>query len=361
MQDELNLSSSAWPSSIERQAPPPVLVADDDPVSLRLVEVALAKAGYNVISVTDGQQAWEWLQRPDGPRLAVIDWMMPGMSGLEICRRLRQRKDPRYVYVILLTARSDKEDLIQGLQAGADDFIRKPFNLPELEARLRSGLRIVELQDRLLAAQRALEIRATHDYLTGLYNRQQILEVLQRELARSQREQKPLGVCVADIDHFKQINDTYGHHVGDAVLKEVAQRMRQSVRKYDAVGRYGGEEFLLVLTNCGRDNAIRSAERVRRRISDEEILCYGLKLKTTISIGVTATQAASPKDLDVLIRTADEALYEAKRKGRNCVVLKDPVLSPNVIPVSADLHSLAGPPFEPSHQPDTEARRSETE
>ena len=260
--------------------------------------------------------ALETLLRPDGPRLAVVDWMMPGMDGLEVCRRIRQRTTP-YAYVILLTARDRQEDVLTGLDAGADDFLTKPFDAVELRARLRSGERVLELQEALFAAVEALRDQATRDALTGLLNRGLVLDGLARELHRAEREERPLSVVVSDIDHFKLVNDTHGHLAGDAALRQTADRMRSVLRGYDLIGRYGGEEFLVVLPGCAIDCAEQVAERIREAVAGEPVDAAGAKVSVTMSLGVACAEPGT--DVYSLIKAADDALYRAKDNGRNRV------------------------------------------
>src|SRR5580704_1060368 len=219
-----------------------ILIADDEAVSRHLLEKTLTRAGYEVIAVENGVLAAEQLCRPDGPRLALLDWVMPELLGPDVCRHVRQRRDQPYVYMVLLTSKESKQDVVAGLESGADDYLIKPFDPDELKARLRTGLRILQLEDKLVEAREGLRFKATHDPLTGLFNRGVIVDLLGRELGRSHREGSSAVVLLADVDHFKSINDTRGHVVGDAVLKEVACRILRSVRSYDYVGRYGGEE-----------------------------------------------------------------------------------------------------------------------
>ena len=200
-----------------------ILIADDDRASVRLLEAALVKMGHEVVSVSDGLEAIRVAALPDSPPLMILDWMMPGADGLEVCHAVRRRVSP-YVYIILLTARSQPADMVAGLDAGADDFLSKPLDVVELRARLRSGLRVLELQDELLAAQETLRHRANHDLLTGLWNRAMVVEQLERELARARRKNQSLAVLLVDVDHFKAVNDTYGHAAGDAVLRATAGR-----------------------------------------------------------------------------------------------------------------------------------------
>src|ERR1700694_2306180 len=197
-----------------------ILAAEDNPVFQSMLRSMLTKWGYEVILAADGTQAWSALQEDCPPRLAILDWMMPGLDGVEVCRRLRAANREPYIYVLLLTARTDSQDLVEGLDAGADDYLTKPFNATELRARLRAGRRIVELQEDLLMAREALRQQATHDGLTGLLNRHAMMEVLQTKLARSQRGSQPLSILMVDLDHFKRVNDEFGHLDGDAVLRE---------------------------------------------------------------------------------------------------------------------------------------------
>jgi two-component system cell cycle response regulator len=288
-----------------------ILIAEDEEVGLFTLQAALTKAGYEVVAVRDGREAWEILQRHDTPQLAIIDWMMPGMDGIEVCRRVRESLGAAYVYIIMLTGKARKEDIIAGMQAGADDYLAKPFDVDELRVRVRAGERIVMLQE-------ALRVQATQDTLTGAMNRGAIFELLKRELALSSRTGAPIGVIMADLDHFKQINDTHGHPAGDAVLREASTRLKAVLRGYDALGRYGGEEFMLVLPSCTADHAAEVAERARRAVADTPVITAGAIVSISASFGV-APAGGSMLDLDRVIRAADEALYRAKRAGRNRV------------------------------------------
>jgi two-component system cell cycle response regulator len=242
--------------------------------------------------------------------------MMPGADGLTVCRTVRQRPSP-YVYVILLTSRDSAADMVEGLDSGADDFLAKPFDALELRARLRSGERVLTLQANLLEAQAALEHQATHDRLTGLWNRGMVLDHLQRALSRAQRERTAVSVVMVDLDHFKAVNDGFGHVTGDAVLREVARRMRGVLRDYDAIGRYGGEEFMMVVPG---DAALARelAERVRRSLNASAIAEGDERIAITGSFGVASTSTAG-YDATTLIQAADRALYEAKDAGRDRV------------------------------------------
>jgi two-component system cell cycle response regulator len=293
-----------------------ILIADDDQLSRRLLEVTLVRLGHEPVVVTNGADARDMLLRPDGPRLAILDWMMPGADGLSVCRAVRQREGP-YVYVVLLTARDREEDMVTALEADVDDFLTKPLDAGELQARLRSGQRLLTLQENLLKAQDALRYQATHDDLTGLWNRVMVREHLAAELSRAKRKKRPLAVVLADIDHFKKVNDTYGHAAGDAILREAADRMRLALRAYDSIGRHGGEEFLIVLPDCDTDAAILAAERARISVG-APVRVGDLEIPLSVSLGVSSTRTG-PEDADALIHEADQALYRAKSGGRNRV------------------------------------------
>jgi diguanylate cyclase (GGDEF)-like protein len=310
----------------DAEHPMKVLAAEDNPVFQSMLTNMLTKWGYQPIAVRDGNEAWDALQQPDGPQLAILDWMMPGLNGVDICRGVRAAGREPYVYILLLTARTDSQDLIEGMEAGADDYLTKPFQAHELRVRLRAGRRILDLQQQLLAAREALREQATHDGLTGLLNRCAVLEVLNKELARASRDGHPLSVLMVDLDRFKLVNDTHGHAAGDAVLREAAYRMKEAVRTYDSVGRYGGEEFLIVLPGCEGASAAAQAERVREMFSATPFLAAQRRLTVTCSIGVSSRAHPNGGDADALLREADLALYGAKGTGRDRVLV-NPVIS----------------------------------
>lgn len=227
-----------------------ILIADDDLLSRRLLEKTLQRAGYDVVAVEDGAAAVVQLCDIDGPRLALLDWEMPELDGPGVCRAVRRHTDLSYVYMVLLTSKGLKADVVAGLGAGADDYLTKPFDTEELKARLRTGQRILHLEGRLVEAREDMRFKATHDSLTSIFNRGVIMDLLGREVSRSRRENIPIAILLCDLDHFKRVNDSHGHLVGDEVLKETSRRLLLSVRSYDYVGRFGGEEFLVILNNC---------------------------------------------------------------------------------------------------------------
>ena len=298
-----------------------VLVADDEAVSQRLLESTLRRWGYDVIGARNGFEAFRILQQPDAPNLAILDWLMPGMDGVEICREVRHRRSEPYTYILLLTGKNTKVDVIEGLDAGADDYVIKPYDPQELQVRLRTGKRILCLQEQLIAARESLREQATRDSLTGVYNRAAVFEILASELIRQKRHGSSLGVVLVDLDHFKSVNDSYGHPVGDQVLRAAAQAMQRCTRHYDAIGRFGGEEFLVVLPGCDDINAQSHAERMRSAISQVSVSVPGERVAVTASFGVTIARPEDDIDACRLIRAADAALYRAKNNGRNCVEL----------------------------------------
>ena len=295
-----------------------ILIADDEPVSLRMLEKTLQRAGYEVTAVRDGGAAVEELCRQEGPRLALLDWMMPEFDGPAVCREVRRRRGERHVHLVLLTSKNSKQDVVIGLKSGADDYLIKPFDPDELRARLHTGLRILQLEDNLVEAREEMLYKATHDALTSLLNRGTIIELLVRELTRTRRENGCTIVVLGDLDHFKLVNDTHGHLVGDEVLREVARRLLSSVRSYDFVGRYGGEEFLLVLNNCDAGKSMDRAEEIRGSVCRSPIVTSQGALSITVSVGVIASRGRNLETVEEFLCEVDRALYKAKDAGRNC-------------------------------------------
>jgi len=305
-----------------------ILIAEDDGLSRRLLQKTLEKAGYDVVAVENGRLAQEELCRSDGPRLALLDWEMPEADGPTVCRAVRARKEKSYVYMIFLTSKESSEDKVAGLQSGADDYLTKPFHPEELKARLRTGLRILHLEDRLVEAREDMRFKATHDALTGLWNRGVIIELLEGELARARRERKCTAILLCDIDHFKGVNDTFGHPVGDEVLHEVARRLQGSVRSYDFVGRYGGEEFLIILNNCDPTSALTRGEQMRQAVAKREIITNSGPLWLTMSVGLLRSADWVEMAAGEYLSEVDAALYAAKAAGRNCVRVALPANRP---------------------------------
>ena len=298
-----------------------ILVADDDPVSLRMIERMLRYIGYEVITADNGRKAADILSTAGGPRLSLIDWMMPQLDGPGLCREVRDRNDDLYTYILLLTAKQSREDVVIGLKAGADDYLTKPFHPAELEARLNTGRRILQLEDKLVEAREEMRLKATHDGLTSLWNRAAILTLLRSALSRSIRDRSAVSLLLCDIDHFKRINDTHGHLVGDEVLQVVSDRLLDAVRMYDAVGRYGGEEFLIVLTGCVDDDLRNRAEQVRKAISSFPISTTSGPVFASMSVGaITIENWETALPVELFLKQADNALYQAKAAGRDKVV-----------------------------------------
>ncbi|MFW6140651.1 MAG: diguanylate cyclase [Acidobacteriota bacterium] len=299
-----------------------VLIAEDDFLSCRALEEFLKKWGYETTVTHNGKQAWESfkeniqnirLHENRALRIAILDWRMPGIDGIELCKKIRQLardRDNTYIYIILLTGKDRQEEIIKGLSAGADDYITKPFDFMELRVRLKNAERIILSQDRERK-------RATTDNLTQLWSRNKILEFLNEETEREGRYGEITGVIMADIDYFKNTNDTHGHLVGDQVLKEVSQRLKNSMRRYDKIGRYGGDEFIAVFPRCGSKQITSVAERLRLSVNRKDINTSAGPLKITISIGATCSENHPSISSEELIKTSDKALIEAKKKGRN--------------------------------------------
>ncbi len=299
-----------------------VLLAEDDPAARILFSRWLTKWGYQVTAVGDGLSALEALRDDQGLRLCVVDWMMPGLDGVDVCRAIRARSEP-YAYVILLTGKTEKEDVVRGLDAGADDYIAKPCHALELEVRLRAGRRVLDLQEALIASREALRREAMHDALTGLLNRTALLEHLERELLRVARQSGSLCAIMIDVDHFKSINDEHGHLVGDSVLRMLARRFGGVLRTYDAAGRFGGEEFLLVLPDCDARYGQAVAERLRREIAGRPVRTQRGDIQVTASLGVAAAEPSRHASAEMLLRAADLAMYRAKFDGRNRTCLAE--------------------------------------
>ena len=294
-----------------------ILVVDDSPVYRQLLASHLQDWGFPLTIAKNGSEAWTLLQRPDCPKLVLLDWVLPDIDGVELCRRIRLASS--YYYVILLTGKDAKKDMLEAMQAGADDYLVKPFDELELKARLLVGKRILGMHEQLVSARGSMRYAATHDSLTGLMSRGETLDFLKRELARAERSKRSLSVILADVDHFKVVNDTLGHLYGDEALKEVARRLRSKLRVYDGVGRYGGEEFLMILAECDLMAALIKADELRVCVGTDPIASSQAYRNITVSMGVAVSTDHPAGDMDSLLNQADRGLYAAKQNGRNRV------------------------------------------
>lgn len=307
-----------------------ILIVEDDAFLRQRLAYQLRENGYEVLEAENAEQAWQHILN-EGVRLVIVDWILPGMSGIEFIRRVRTAELPHYIYIIMLTVRQAKEDIISGLEAGADDYITKPYHLHELKARISIGERILHLEENLLQSQTQLQELALRDALTGLFNRRAIYDRLQAELERTKRMTSSVGVILVDIDHFKQINDTYGHLVGDKALVHVAHILQRATRPYDSIGRWGGEEFVIIVPQCSLEHATLVAERLRQQVAASPLtLEDGTTIPIRLSGGVTvveATEEGAP-NLDRIFQAVDEALYAAKRNGRNRIYVAPSLEAP---------------------------------
>lgn len=299
-----------------------LLLADDDNVTLMMLQEVLTRWGYTVETTGDGATAWELLSRADHPHLLVLDWVMPEIDGLEIVKRLRERPDGHLYYIIILTSRDRTGDVSTALDRGADDFIAKPYNVDELRARINVGRRVTCLNEalslnlhKLEAANQTISRLAATDELTGLYNRRHFNEQLQTSLSAARRHNYPLSLVLIDLDHFKQVNDSFGHDGGDQVLKAFAGLLQDMVRTEDVIARWGGEEFIILLPHTNQDAAVRLADRIRIALS--QLCCCAAPTTFSASFGVASLQA--DEESNQLIKRADTALYCAKQQGRNRV------------------------------------------
>jgi diguanylate cyclase (GGDEF)-like protein len=292
-----------------------VLIAEDDGVTRKLLQHWLTAWGFEVAVARDGTEAWNVLQQEPSPKLVITDWVMPGVDGIELCRRLR-RQSEYYRYILMITGSGDKEHVAHALESGADDCIAKPFQEHDFRARIQVASRIITLQDDLIEAREELRMQAMKDSLTGLWNRAAFKELFELELERAGRTQDMTGLLLLDLDHFKRINDAYGHLTGDVVLRKAARLLRQSVRSYDFVGRFGGEEFLIACPGCD-DLQIRAyAERIRVAVESNPIRIGTIEIPITFSIGA-AVATPDQRIMASALAVADIALYRAKGAGRN--------------------------------------------
>ena len=307
-------------TSLTLEASPAILLAEDDPVTRMLMTRFLKNAGYEVDAVADGAVALDHMTKRYYPIL-ITDWEMPQMDGVALCRAVRNMQLDGYVYALLLTARDAKEHIIAGLEAGADDYLVKPVHEAELIARLNAGRRILALEHSLRVANRRNRILSITDALTGAYNRRYLMEQLPREIERCRRYAYPLSVLMCDLDHFKQINDQYGHAAGDEVLQQFVARVQKSIRSNsDWMARYGGEEFLVVLPETAHRDGLFVADKVRALIAAAPFTTRAGATPVTASFGVASTSPSGPDILlkvETLLRAADACLYQSKLEGRN--------------------------------------------
>lgn len=293
-----------------------ILVVEDDLFAQTILKDALERLDYDVVMACNGREALELCQAEHFP-IIITDWVMPEMDGVEFCRAMRATPSEQYVFILLLTALDKKDELIIGLDAGADEYLVKPFHEVELAARLRAAQRILDLES-------SLKQLALHDQLTGAYNRGYLDKHLTKEIQRSWRYNHPLSIVICDIDHFKRVNDTFGHQAGDQVLKEFVNRINRSIRnENDWMARYGGEEFVIVLPETPPGGCLIVAERIRQLIAATPVQFLGQSIAVTVSFGaitIENTSLMEEMDMDVILAKADECLYRAKETGRNRVV-----------------------------------------
>jgi two-component system cell cycle response regulator len=299
----------------------PILIAEDDAVSRKLLEKSLTKAGHHVVAAANGRMAFEMFRETFFP-MVLTDWMMPEMDGIALCRAIRNHVSPGYVYIVFLTAKDSKDDIVTGLEAGADDYLTKPFHPTELMARLKTGKRILELERSLKIANEEIRILSITDPLTGCFNRGYMTSHLPEEINRASRYGRPLSLIMCDIDRFKNVNDSRGHVTGDSVLKLVVDSIQGALRKdIDWAVRYGGEEFLIVLPETDREGAWVVAERLRQMMAEKPIKTEDHEVAVTASFGLASFDPGTdvPPSAEALIKEADQHLYQAKREGRNKV------------------------------------------
>jgi len=299
----------------------PVLVVDDSPFSRKLLERALSGDSYSLLFAEDGNGALQ-LFKEHRPAIVITDWMLPDSTGPELCQRIRTESPDSYTYIILLTSMTEKEDIVKGLSSGADDYLTKPFDRGELLARIGVGRRMIDLHREIDAKNKLLLEMAHTDSLTGLPNRRAIEEWAKRQLRGAARHGYSLWVVLADLDGFKNINDSYGHEAGDQVLCGVARILKEHTRASDLSGRMGGDEFLLVMTHVEKANIPLAVERLREKIASLKFSFGGESISVTASFGVCGFQGKEPPEFSVLVRQADNALYGAKRAGRNQVKIE---------------------------------------
>ena len=308
----MTLASDMDPSS----QPFKVLAVDDSAMYRKLVEHSLLGAGYEVLLAHDGREALGLFAQCQ-PAVVITDWSMPNLGGLELCRRIRQDFQDCHSHLILLTSNTDKEQVVEGLAAGADDYLTKPFHSGELVARVEVGRRIVELHRQIQAKNRLLEEMALTDALTGLPNRRAIDVWAPRQLSAAARHDFDIWVVMADLDLFKKVNDTYGHDGGDTVLKSFSEILKANTRQSDMCARLGGEEFLVVITHSDKEGVETLVERIRGQFEKNRVKVGTATIAVTASFGISGFRGTKPTDFDALVVRADTAMYAAKKNGRN--------------------------------------------
>jgi two-component system, cell cycle response regulator len=296
-----------------------ILIADDDLTSRLVLGGVLRKHGHSVVATEDGTAAWEAMRLPDAPAMAILDWEMPGLSGVEVCRLVRGLQSDRPPYLIILTSRGEKTDIVAGLEAGADDYLAKPFDPGELRARVGVGRRVVELQARLREAHEAVAYEAMHDPLTGVLNRRAFGDVLARALSEERRHHEGLALGICDVDEFKKVNDGLGHQVGDEVICEIVRIITATLRGHDVLSRFGGDEFVLLAERIAPGDVEALFDRIRAAVSAGPIATRAGILRITISFGVGVWRDG--ETANDLLAKADAALYRAKSDGRDRVRL----------------------------------------
>lgn len=292
-----------------------LLLVEDDEDYRQLVEKKLLSSGYDVISAGNGIEALEALKTND-IRLLITDWAMPQMSGRDLIKSIRSDGEKPYVYIIVLSAYSTVEDIVRGIDVGADDYLTKPFNLVELDARIKIGERIIDLESRLQNSIAEQAHMAQIDHLTKVFNRRYLFDIGQQIFEQGRRYKHRMALLMIDIDRFKLVNDAYGHDVGDEVLVQISKRFAKSIRNVDILGRQGGEEFIVLMPESSASGAHRVAERLRASLSGVPIKSSGPTISLTVSIGIAIQETATP-DLQALMKKADIALFRAKKAGRN--------------------------------------------
>jgi two-component system, cell cycle response regulator len=293
-----------------------VLAVDDSTIYRKLVEHSLSRERYSVLFAKDGREALD-LFAEHQPTVVITDWDMPDIGGLELCRRIRRDFPSFHSHLILLTGNTDKAQVVEGLAAGADDYLTKPFHSGELVARVEVGRRIVELHREVQAKNRLLEEMALTDSLTGLPNRRAVDVWASRQLSAAARHGFPFWVVMSDLDFFKKVNDTFGHDAGDTVLKTFADILKTHTRQSDICARLGGEEFLVMMTHVDKEGAKTAVERVRKHLEDTKFTFGDSVFTATASFGIAGFRGTKSPDWNTLVACADSALYAAKHNGRN--------------------------------------------